>query len=52
MEADKRYQQGLTLQKELKEALTKVEIQPDYRQAVQQAFYRYQVWNNDKKKPR
>lgn len=49
MEADKRYQQGLTLQKELKEALTKVEIQPDYRQAVQQAFYRYQVWNNDKK---
>ncbi|MFP7734579.1 SbcC/MukB-like Walker B domain-containing protein [Priestia aryabhattai] len=49
MEADKRYQQGLILQKELKEALTKVEIQPDYRQAVQQAFYRYQVWNNDKK---
>ncbi|MDE8675837.1 SbcC/MukB-like Walker B domain-containing protein [Priestia aryabhattai] len=49
IEADKRYQQGLNLQKELKEALTKVEIQPDYRQAVQQAFYRYQVWNNDKK---
>jgi len=51
MEADKRYQQGLTLQKELKKH-NKSGDSTDYRQAVQQAFYRYQVWNNDKKKPR